>query len=114
MKTQNLSQSTASGLLGLLLALSVLTSPSLFAQGIAGTNEVAYSDFDAGGVWSYGYFYSWGWPSGNQFTDGSWANDYAYADTTPANGTVVGAYYFTNAMMADLMTNAGAGYGTGF
>src|SRR4051812_16267787 len=114
MKLQNLSLSTASGLLGLLLACSVFTSPSVLAQGIAGTNDVGNSDFDAGGVWSYGYYYSWGWPQGNQFTDGTWANNYAYADTSPGNGTVVGAYYFTNATMSDLMTNAGAGYGTGF
>jgi len=89
-------------------------SPTLLAQNIAGTNEVGNADFDSGGIWSYGYFYSGGWPGGNQYTNGSYANDYAFSDTFKTNGPIVGAYYFTNVMLADLMTNSGSYYGTGF
>jgi hypothetical protein len=101
-------------LLSLTLGFSLFTHAPLFAQGIAGTNEVGYTDFDSGGVWGYGYFYSWGWPGGNQFTNGTYVYNYSYTDPILTNGPVVGAYYFTNVMMADLMTNSGAGYGTGF
>jgi hypothetical protein len=105
---------TASAFLSLILGVSVFIHKPLFAQGIAGTNEVGYSDFDAGGVWGYGYFYSWGWPGGSQFTNGTWTYNYSYTDPSLTNGPLVGAYYFTNVMMGDLMTNSGAGYGTGF
>jgi len=114
MRHQRLSQWVGSALLGLTLALSALTSTPLFAQGIAGTNEVGYTDFDSGGAWSYGYFYSWGWPASGQFTNGTYGNNYAFVDPLKVTGPVVGAYYFTNVMMADLMTNSGAAYGTGF
>jgi hypothetical protein len=114
MSNKKLSRCTASALLGCTLVFSGLTTAPVFAQGIAGTNELGFSEFDAGGVWSYGYYYSWGWPASGQFTNGTYGNDYAYVDPIKVTGPVVGAYYFTNVMMADLMTNSGAGYGTGF
>jgi hypothetical protein len=114
MSYQKLSRWFSAALPGITLSCCLLVNAPALAQGISGTNELGYSDFDAGGVWSYGYFYSGGWPPSGQFTNGTWATDYAFTDPNKVIGPVVGAYYFTNVMMADLMTNSGASYGTGF
>ena len=103
-----------SALLGLTLACALGVGTSLPAQNIAGTNQTAVTDFDASTPWGYGYYYYWGWPTSGQFTDGTYAYNYSFTDTNKTVGQMVGAYYFTNTTLVDLMTNSGAGYGTGF
>jgi len=90
------------------------TSPASAQLGIEGTNAMARTDFEFSTPWGYGYFYYWGWPDGQQFTSGTYAYDYAFNDPLKSEEPIVGAYYFTNTTLLDLMTNSGAGYGTGF
>jgi len=106
MRDKKLSKWASLTLLGLTLAGWVSMQTSAFAQGIAGTNEVGRTDFDSASAWSYGYFYSWGWPASGQFTNGTWANNYSFTDPIKTEGPIVGAYFFTNTGMADLMTNS--------
>jgi len=99
------------GLTGLALACTVGLGTTAQAQQIIGTNQVALTDFDSGGAWSYGYDYTWG---GTAPANPNWAWDVACNDPLidPTNGPLVMAFYFTNAPYQSL-TLGGGGYGIG-
>lgn len=101
----------STALLGLALLCSLSFSVTLRAQPIAGTNEIAYADFDnfiPG--WSYGYFYP-----GDQ--GATFIVDRFYYDPSiePENGPTVLQYTFDNSPFELLVAgNPGYSYGTGF
>jgi hypothetical protein len=115
MKYNKLLSRLPSALLSLTLACAFGVTKPVHAQPITGTNIIAITDFDVNTPgWDYGYFYSWGWDAGGQYTNGSWLVNHFYDDSAHG-GTICIRYQFTNSPLYDLITtNPGAGYGTGF
>lgn len=114
MKLHNVIRAIGSGWLAAVAAGMVFT---VQAQPVS-TNQIALTDFDTFNPgWSYGYYYSWGWGEGGQYTNGTFAYVVGFNDPIipPENGPLVLQYTFTNEAFAELVsTNPGAGYGTGF
>lgn len=118
MKTK-LIQRLRAALLGLAIACAAGFTPTVSAQTITGTNEIAFTDFDVTAPgWSFGYFYSWNFPGVNTPPNdpqpGTWEYTIGYTDPLLTTGPLVYRYAFTNTPYEGPVTTNSAGYGTGF